>query len=122
MSGQNDMRILFALALLIFATGVTAIAQPQPIPGMIAKRETDLLTYEDKLAAYDAEQAVLSNEWSTGATTGRDRTALTGRSSRKARSRRKTESATAAGSSISFITRTTQERIRPFRAWFAGPR
>jgi surface antigen len=65
MSGQNDMRVLFALAFLIFLPGVTLIAQPQSIPGMIAKKETDLLTYEDKLAAHDAEQAVLSNEWST---------------------------------------------------------
>jgi surface antigen len=63
---SNDMRILFALAFLIFLPGVTVIAQPQSIPGMIAKKETDLLTYEDKLAAYDAEQAVLSSEWSTG--------------------------------------------------------
>lgn len=43
----------------------TAFAQGQPIDGLIAKKETDLLTYEDKLAAYDAEQAVLANQWGT---------------------------------------------------------
>ena len=41
-----------------------ALAQNQSISGLIAKKETDLLTYEDKLAAYDAEQAVLSQDWS----------------------------------------------------------
>ena len=32
---------------------------------MIAQKETNLLTYEDQLAAYDAEQAVLASEWGT---------------------------------------------------------
>jgi len=41
------------------------VAQPQSVTGIIAKRETDLLTYEDKLAAYDAEQAVLATGWGT---------------------------------------------------------
>jgi surface antigen len=62
---SNEMRVLFALALLILSLNLKATAQPQSIPGLISKRETDLLTYEDKLAAYDAEQAVLSSEWGT---------------------------------------------------------
>jgi surface antigen len=58
------MRVIPALVIIV---GLCAplLAQPQPIAGMIAKRETDLLSYEDRLAAYDAEQAVLANEWGT---------------------------------------------------------
>lgn len=49
-------------ALFAFALGGVqpAHAQNQAIPGLIAKRETAGLSYEDKLAAYDAEQAVLA--------------------------------------------------------------
>lgn len=49
-----------ALALLLAGLTLAVAAQPQGVPGIIAKRETDLLSYDDKLAAYDAEQAVLN--------------------------------------------------------------
>jgi surface antigen len=63
---ESGMNRLAVILLLLPAAGAASVAaQPQSIPGMIAKKETDLLTYEDKLAAYDAEQAVLSNEWNT---------------------------------------------------------
>jgi len=53
-----------AAALFLLTNASFAFAQNQSISGLIAKKETDLLTYEDKLAAYDAEQAVLSQDWS----------------------------------------------------------
>jgi surface antigen len=50
--------------LLVFAAAVVAgpptLAQSHSIPGLIAERATAALTYEDRLAAYDAEQAVLA--------------------------------------------------------------
>lgn len=60
----DPMRARLAGALLLLlASAQGAGAQPQPLPGLIARQETDLLSYEDKLAAYDAEQAVLSRSW-----------------------------------------------------------
>lgn len=50
----------FLLALLAAVAALALPASSQSIPGMIAKRETDLLSYEDKLAAYDAEQGALA--------------------------------------------------------------
>ena len=69
MVGAREMKkrlllLLAGLAALAVNTAVP-IAQPVALPGIIAKRETDLLSYEDKLAAYDAEQAVLSSDWGT---------------------------------------------------------
>jgi surface antigen len=59
------MRVLIA-AFAIICAG-EALAQSAAVPGIIAKRETELLSYEDKLAAYDAEQAVLSQDaWVEG--------------------------------------------------------
>jgi surface antigen len=52
---------VYALSAISFC----AEAQPQSIPGLIAKRETELLSHGDKIAAYDAEQAVLSSDWGT---------------------------------------------------------
>lgn len=58
------MRLVPLLAISVALTCIVDLrAQPVGIHGIIAKRETDLLTYEDKLAAYDAEQVVLANEW-----------------------------------------------------------
>jgi len=58
------------LLLLFVIPGVSVnstalVAQPVAVSGIIAERETDLLSPEDKLAAYDAEQAVLSQGWGT---------------------------------------------------------
>ena len=56
-------------SVLLFLLGFAAadfsmaVAQPQLVPGIIAKRETELLSPDDKLAAYDAEQAVLSLDY-----------------------------------------------------------
>ena len=56
-------RILCAvLAAVIFAP---AFAQPQSIIGLIARNETALLSHDDQIAAYDAEQAVLAQSWRT---------------------------------------------------------
>jgi len=55
------MRRGISIAVLIWLGAFAAEAQTQSIPGLIAKRETAALSYEDKLAAYDAEQAVLAN-------------------------------------------------------------
>ena len=57
--------IRFAAFSALCAIALPVCAQPQSISGLIAKRETDLMSYEDKLAAYDAEQAVLSLGWGT---------------------------------------------------------
>lgn len=54
---------LAGVVLLLAGSMLSTLAQPQPLPGMIAKQETDLLSPDDKLAAYDAEQAVLSRTW-----------------------------------------------------------
>ncbi len=51
--------------VLLAAGMLPALAQPVSVPGLIARQQTDLLSYEDKLAAYDAEQAVLSQGWGT---------------------------------------------------------
>lgn len=51
--------------LLPFLVAAPAAAQTQAVAGLVARRETDLLSFEDKLAAYDAEQAVLSQGWGT---------------------------------------------------------
>ena len=67
MVAAKTLRVyLFVLAALTAAYSPFALAQGQPVAGMIARKQTDLLTYEDKLAAYDAEQAVLSSDWGTG--------------------------------------------------------
>lgn len=67
MVGRKSVESLTACVaggfLLFIASVPGAVAQPQPLPGMIATQETDLLSPEDKLAAYDAEQAVLSRTW-----------------------------------------------------------
>lgn len=55
------MRALIPVAVLMFAATLSAAAQSPAIPGLIAKRETAVLSYEDKLAAYDAEQAALGH-------------------------------------------------------------
>ena len=61
---ETKKRSLLWLACAgLIANSNVLLAQPQSVPGIVAKRETDLLTYEDKIAAYDAEQAVLSQDW-----------------------------------------------------------
>ncbi len=40
-----------------------AFARSLPVPGLVARQETALLSFEDRIAAYDAEQAVLSQTW-----------------------------------------------------------
>lgn len=66
MVGAEAMRRLWLIVVLVLAGGAADLsapaAQPQPVPGLIAQRETELLSYEDKLAAYDAEQAVLAQD------------------------------------------------------------
>lgn len=57
--------LLLLLAAVCGGAPSRPAAQPQSVPGIIAKHETELLSYEDKLAAYDAEQAVLSLGWGT---------------------------------------------------------
>jgi surface antigen len=59
------MRSALLLILAVAAAKPSALlAQNQSIPGLIAERATAVLTYEDKLAAYDAEQAVLAKRGS----------------------------------------------------------
>lgn len=62
---KRRLLLLFFAIQGVSATSTALVAQPVAVTGIIAKRETDLLTHEDKLAAYDAEQAVLSNDWGT---------------------------------------------------------
>jgi surface antigen len=50
-----------SLAFLLLWSG---LAQGQSIPGLVAKRETAALSADDRLAAYDAEQAVLAQDGS----------------------------------------------------------
>lgn len=40
-----------------------AAAQNQSLSGLVARQETLSLSWEDRIAAYDAEQAVLSQQW-----------------------------------------------------------
>lgn len=47
----------------LLCTVAAGVAQTPSVPGLVAKRETELLSLEDKIAAYDAEQAVLSQQW-----------------------------------------------------------
>jgi surface antigen len=56
--------LLFAIAA-VSANSTALVAQPVAVSGIIAKQETDLLSHDDKLAAYDAEQAVLAQSWGT---------------------------------------------------------
>jgi hypothetical protein len=54
--------------LVVAAVAVTAlaslcIAADAPFPRLIARNEALLLSYDDKVAAFDAEMAVLSQQW-----------------------------------------------------------
>jgi surface antigen len=59
------MERFVSIAILVFAAASAAAAQSQSIPGLVASKETAMLSYDDKLAAYDAERAVLSSDWGT---------------------------------------------------------
>ncbi|MBK8008178.1 MAG: hypothetical protein IPK23_06900 [Rhizobiales bacterium] len=111
--------LLAGLAALAVNTAVP-IAQPVALPGIIAKRETDLLSYEDKLAAYDAEQAVLSSDWGTQGLHWKGPNGAYGTIIAGLLSRTKAGNATAADSFISCITRTMGARILRSRGWSAG--
>lgn len=52
-----------ALLAAVFGFIPAAIAQTSAISGLVAKMEANLLSFDDKLAAFDAEQAVLSQQW-----------------------------------------------------------
>lgn len=52
-------RAAIVLALLTFAA---APVRAQPVPGILADRETQALTYEDRLAARKAEQTALDRD------------------------------------------------------------
>lgn len=54
------MMRLVSFAVFFAIAAQTAHAQGQSFPGLIAARETATLSYEDRLAAFDAEQAALA--------------------------------------------------------------
>src|SRR5690606_11012684 len=49
-----------AIFLMFFVLFAPSAGQSQPVPGLIAEREAAGLSHADRLAAYDAEQAVLA--------------------------------------------------------------
>ncbi|QYK43920.1 MAG: hypothetical protein KF794_08875 [Xanthobacteraceae bacterium] len=65
------MRLFLTAVLSLQISGAmsVAFAQSPSVPGILAEKETALMRYEDKLAAYDAEQAVLAQD---GLITGYD--------------------------------------------------
>jgi surface antigen len=51
------------LAAMLLFTVATAAAQNQSVPGLVARQEAASLSFEDRIAAFDAEQAVLSQDY-----------------------------------------------------------
>jgi surface antigen len=51
------------LAAILLVAAPMAAALNQSVPGLVARQETASLSFEDRIAAFDAEQAVLSQDY-----------------------------------------------------------
>lgn len=63
MVGRTAVALPALLAMLALAAATANMAADSRLPRLLAQAETALLSDDDRVAAYDAETAVLSQRW-----------------------------------------------------------
>lgn len=123
MVGRKGIAVPAVIAgVAVTALASIGIAAEASFPRLIAQNQTALLSYDDKVAAFDAETAVLSLQWGVPGHHWRGPDAVPTARSYPGSKCRSGAGESAADSPISCIIRTTVARIPPFRGGFAGLR